>query len=113
MKRARSKNPPRKPSAEPLERAEVPVVWFRDWWLWLSVGAPLLLLIRSLGARLGEPAADDFDFLHHVILKHGFALFDGGGSESFWRPLSHQMYYAAFGGLMLTTPWLITAFHLL
>ncbi len=81
------------------------------WWLWVAVISPVILLIHSAGASFGEPVADDFDFLHHILVRHRLALFDGGGSDAFWRPIPHQLYYWVFGPIMLSTPWLVTVLH--
>ncbi len=70
-------------------------------------------MLHSLGAPLGEPAAEDFDFLHRALLEHRHTLLDGGGSLAFWRPLSHQVYYLLFGPLMLAHPRAIAAIHVL
>ena len=83
----------------------------RDPWGWASLAALLPLLLKSLGAPLGEPVADDFDFLHHALLLHRHGLLDGGGSAAFWRPLAHQIYYTALGPLILTHPWAVAALH--
>jgi tetratricopeptide (TPR) repeat protein len=85
----------------------------RDPWLLILALPPLLILLHSLGAALGEPAADDFDFLHHVVVERRLNPFDGGGSESFWRPVPHQAYYAVLGPLMLSHPRWVAALHLL
>jgi len=85
----------------------------RDPWLWLTGAAVLPLLLKSLGAPLGEPAAEDFDFLHHAVLLGRHSWLDGGGSLSFWRPLAQQGYYGAFGELMLAHPGVMAAIHAL
>ena len=69
------------------------------------------LLLRSIGASLGEPVAEDFDFLHRTPFADTGSLLDGGGSTSFWRPLAHQVYYASFGRLVLAHPALVAALH--
>jgi hypothetical protein len=75
-------------------------------------GALLAVALHSRAAPLGEPAAEDFDFLHRTLIERRFAFFDGGGSLAFWRPLSQQVYYALLGPLMLTQPRAIGALHL-
>jgi hypothetical protein len=60
---------------------------------------------------LGEPVAEDFDFLSRALLSANHTLLDGGGSAAFWRPVSHQLYYLAFGRLMLWEPRLMAAVH--
>jgi len=69
------------------------------------------LLLHSLGAPLGEPVADDFDFLHRVLYAPHFSLFDGGGAARYWRPLSRQIYYEVLAPLMLPQPGFIAALH--
>src|SRR2546426_184829 len=56
-----------------------------DPWPLLAAAAALLPLWQSFGAPLGEPAADDFDFLHHALFGPA-SLFDGGGALVYWRP---------------------------
>ncbi len=73
----------------------------------------LPLVIHSLGAPLGEPVAEDFDFLRHWRLLGERSLLDGGGSLAFWRPVSHQLYYAALGSLILSKPAAVAAIHAL
>ena len=91
-------------------RAPVVPAW-RDLWAWLSALSVLPLLLRSLGAPLGEPAAEDFDMLRRALLEHAHSLFDGGGSVAFWRPGAFQIYFAALGDLILTHPRLVAALH--
>ncbi|HVP14615.1 MAG TPA: hypothetical protein VMS88_03665 [Terriglobales bacterium] len=69
------------------------------------------LVLRSLGAPLGEPVADDFDFLHRALLEGRHTFLDGGGSAAFWRPLSHQGYYDLLGPLLLRAPGVVAAIH--
>jgi hypothetical protein len=64
------------------------------------------------GAPWGEPVAEDFDFLHRALLQGMGSLLDGGGSQAFWRPIPHQLYYAAFGRLILAAPALVAVIHL-
>ena len=70
------------------------------------------LVLHSVGAPLGEPAAEDFDFLHRALLERNHSLLDGGGSQAFWRPLSHQVYYILLGPLILSHPRVVAAIHL-
>jgi tetratricopeptide (TPR) repeat protein len=88
----------------------------RDPWAWASLLAIVPLLVRCAGAPLGEPVAEDFDFLRRALFVQPAglsSLFDGGGSTAFWRPLAHQVYYAAFGPLMLDHPRVIASLHAL
>lgn len=94
------------PAATPGRSASARVPW-----AWLCSLAPLLLLVHSWGAPLGQPVAEDFDFLHHALFAP-FRFFDGGGSNAFWRPLSHQLYYRALAPLILDHPALVAALHL-
>src|SRR5262245_34358788 len=64
------------------------------------------------GAPWGEPVAEDFDFLRRALLDGMGTLLDGGGSHAFWRPISFQLYYAAFGRLILGAPAVVTVVHL-
>ena len=105
---------PRRPSAAPVARAiEPPPPTWRDGWAWASAAAVLAPLARSLGSRLGEPAAEDFDFLHRTLFRGMGSLLDGGGSEAFWRPLPHQVYYATLGRLALSHPGILAGIHVL
>ncbi|HEY3215788.1 MAG TPA: hypothetical protein VGK93_04790 [Candidatus Eisenbacteria bacterium] len=72
-----------------------------------------LPLVHAWGAPLGEPVAEDFDFLHHLLFSSSHSLLDGGGSKSFWRPVAQQLYYRGLGGLMLSHPGLVAALHTL
>jgi len=82
----------------------------RDPWALVAVLAVLVLVVRAWGAPLGEPVAEDFDFLQRALFQR-FTLFDGGGSSAFWRPIPHQLYYLAFGRLMLAHPGTVAAIH--
>src|SRR5262245_41461789 len=64
------------------------------------------------GAPWGEPVAEDFDFLRRALLDGMGTLLDGGGSHAFWRPIPFQLYYAAFGRLILGAPAVVTVVHL-
>jgi hypothetical protein len=96
------------PSAE---RPAPPPARWRDPWAWASALAVLPLLAKSLGAPLGEPVAEDFDFLHRALLEGRHTLLDGGGSTAFWRPLAHQVYYLLVGPLLLRSPGLVAVLH--
>ena len=85
----------------------------RDPWTWLTLAAVLPLAWRMAGAPWGEPVAEDFDFLHRALLQGMGSLLDGGGSQAFWRPVPHQLYYAALGPLLTRAPHWVTVFHLL
>jgi tetratricopeptide (TPR) repeat protein len=85
----------------------------RDPWAWLALAGVVPLVLHCLGAPLGEPVADDFDFLHRALLEPTRSLLDGGGSLAFWRPLSHQLYYLGLGRLMLTAPGAVAGLHVL
>ena len=85
----------------------------RDPWAWLSVLGVLPIVLHALGAPLGEPVAEDFDFLHRVMFSKTHTLLDGGGSSAFWRPVAHQLYYETFAGLILHHPRLVSALHVL
>jgi hypothetical protein len=69
------------------------------------------LVVHSLGARLGEPVADDFACLHRAQFTRGLSLFDGYGSAFYWRPLSRQLYFKLLAPLMLPQPAWIAALH--
>jgi hypothetical protein len=90
----------------------MPPVW-RDPWAWSVLLGVVALLLKCFGASLGEPVANDFDFLHRALLQGTGTLLDGGGSLAFWRPLSHQLYCAALGRLMLAHPGAVAAIHVL
>lgn len=81
-----------------------------DPWAILAGAAALLPLWKSLGAPLGEPVADDFDFLHHALFGPA-SLLDGGGALIYWRPLARQIYYGALGHVMLSNPLAIGLLH--
>src|SRR6185436_2898684 len=92
--------------------AVAPPTW-RDPWAWATLLAVIPLLIRCAGTPLGEPVAEDFDFLRRTLFVGVGSLLDGGGSTSFWRPVAHQLYYAALGPLLVTRPALVAALHVL
>ena len=81
-----------------------------DPWAFAAGAAALLPLLKAIGAPLGEPVADDFDFLHHALFGPR-NLFDGGGALIYWRPLARQIYYGALGHVMLTSPLAIALLH--
>jgi hypothetical protein len=85
----------------------------RDPWLWASALAVLPLLLHSLGAPLGEPVADDFDYLRHVVFSRTHSLFDGGGASLYWRPIGRQLYYTLLTPQILHHPAVVVAVHVL
>ena len=87
--------------------------WLKDRWCWAALASVLVLVAHSVGAPLGEPVAEDFDFLSRALLSGRHTLLDGGGSQAFWRPVSHQLYYLIFGRLMLAAPWAMALVHAL
>ncbi len=109
MSRARGPRPPA--AARDPDSAGVPPA-ARDPWAWLTLLAILPLVLRMAGAPWGEPVAEDFDFLRRALLEGMGTLADGGGSQAFWRPIPHQLYYAAFGRLILAAPAAVAVFHL-
>jgi tetratricopeptide (TPR) repeat protein len=94
--------PPPPPPAPPV---------LRDPWAWATLLGVLPLLAKCVGAPLGEPVAEDFDFLHRSMFHGLGSLFDGGGSQAFWRPLAHQVYYALLGPLVLAHPLAVGLLH--
>ena len=96
-----SRRPPAAPPVVALAPAGEPPPLLRDPWAWVALGVVLLLIVRSWGAPFGEPVADDFDHLHHVLFSHDRSWWGGGGSSSFWRPLAYQGYYGALAGVIL------------
>ena len=105
--RATSAPPAPQPAAPPAP----PRPLVRDPWGLVVVAAVGTLIARAWGAPLGEPFAEDFDFLQRALFQK-FTLLDGGGSTSFWRPIPHQLYYIAFGRLMLAHPGAVAAIHI-
>lgn len=89
-----------------------PPTW-RDPWAWASVLALAPLLVRCAGAPLGEPVAEDFDFLRRSLFGGVGSLLDGGGSTAFWRPVAHQLYYTALGPVIVGAPRVVAALHAL
>ena len=100
---------PARPAVPPA--APPPPTW-RDPWAWAAALSPIALVLKSLGAPLGEPVAEDIDFLHRAFLEPGGrTLLDGGGSTAFWRPIPHQLYYQILGPTILHHPLWIAALH--
>lgn len=99
-------------SASP-ERASAPLpaAW-RDPWTWWAAASAIPLALAMRGAPWGEPVAEDFDFLHRALLQGMGTLLDGGGSQAFWRPIPHQLYYAGLGPTLVSHPWIATVLHL-
>ena len=69
------------------------------------------VVLHSLGAPLGEPFADDFDYLHRALFGGRGSFFDGYGSNLYWRPLGRQVYYGALSRVILANPGAIAALH--
>jgi hypothetical protein len=78
----------------------------------VSLLALVPLLLHSLGAPLGEPVADDFDHLHYALFSPHPTWLDGGGSQSFWRPLAYQGYFGLLAGVFIATPAAVVVLHL-
>src|SRR5262245_26192428 len=108
LRRAPPSEPPRPAPPPPA----APPTW-RDPWAWLAALSVIPLLLKAWGAPLGEPVAEDFDFLRPALFERSWHLLDGGGSDAYWRPLSLQIYYRAFGRLMLAHPGVVAALHAL
>ena len=83
-----------------------------DPWAWATLLAVLPLAFAMRGAPWGEPVAEDFDFLRRALFQGAGSLLDGGGSNMFWRPVPFQLYYAAFGRLILAAPAAVSTIHL-
>jgi len=107
------------PSPSPAPRAEPapsppaspPATW-RDPWAWLTAAAVLGVVWRSRGNPRGEAFAEDFEFIRHLLLENHRSLLDGGGSQAFWRPVSHQLYYLTVGRWILPHPGWVAALHI-
>ena len=82
-------------------------------WTALAAAAAVLPLAKLWGAPLGEPVADDYDFLHRALLEPSRSLLDGGGALIYWRPLARQIYFGALGHLMLSHPLAVAILHAL
>lgn len=110
--RRRRRGPRQTPRTAPGESARLASAPSKgDPWQWTIPLALIPLVLHSMGAPLGEPVAEDFDFLHRAIFPTHWTLFDGGGSQSFWRPGVHQIYYGLLGRLMLSDPLLVALLH--
>ena len=83
-----------------------------DWWLIGALLFPAIMLVGLRGAHLGEPVADDFDYLYYRAFIGRWSLFDGGGALLSWRPLARQLYFAAASHLVVVHPGVFAAFHL-
>ena len=92
-------------------RPGAPGSLLREPWLAVALASIVLLVVRLRGAALGEPVADDFDHLHHVLFSADHSWLGGGGSRSFWRPLAYQGYYRLLHRVILSYPALITLLH--
>ncbi|HEY6193745.1 MAG TPA: hypothetical protein VI504_01775, partial [Candidatus Eisenbacteria bacterium] len=108
----RPARPAPRPAAPVSPPSAAPGPLANDRWLWAALAAVLLVFVRSLGAAFGEPVADDFDHLHHALFVRGGTWFDGGGSQSFWRPLAYQGYYGLLHDVILAHPVWIVGLHL-
>lgn len=82
-----------------------------DPWAWVVLLGVLPLVLRSLGAPLGEPIADDFDYLYRALLTHERGFFDGFGSILYWRPVGRQVYYLLLSPLIVAAPWIVPTLH--
>ncbi len=110
VKRRRPTPPPRQhPVSQPVA-APIPTLW-RDRWAGLVALSVLAVLFAARMGPLGVPVADDFGFLSRALLHPPVDWLDGGGSPLYWRPVSRQLYYAMFGQLMLSQPYLVALFH--
>ena len=103
----------RPPRTSPARAPTPPPGTLRDPWAWGTALAIVPLLAKCFGAPLGEPVAEDFDFLHRTFFRGMGSLLDGGGSQAFWRPLAHQVYYALLGPVMVAHPLAVAALHAL
>ena len=95
---------PPAPAAAPERRAHAI-------WSWLVAFAIVPVFWVSRGTALGEPFADDFDFLHHTLFTGRWQLLDGGGGGLYWRPLARQAYYGLLGPLLLSHPLAVAVLH--
>jgi tetratricopeptide (TPR) repeat protein len=94
----------------PATPGPAPPPW-RDPWALATALAVVPLLVRCAGAPLGEAVAEDFDFLRRSLFSGMGSLLDGGGSSAFWRPVAHQVYYAALGPLIVSRPLAVAMLH--
>lgn len=85
----------------------------RDRRAWAALLVLVFVVARAWGVPFGEPVADDFDHLHHVLFSADRSWLGGGGSASFWRPLAYQGYYQLFTGVILAHPAWIAVLHTL
>lgn len=106
------------PQARPARRAPaigpgVPPAppWHRDPWCAVAVLSVVPLILHALGAPLGEPFADDFDYLHRALLEPKHSWLDGGGFALYWRPLGRQAYFALVAPWILKAPALVAVIH--
>src|SRR5205823_3426776 len=81
------------PSPIPPPPANTALGLRSDRWAWVCLLVAVPSLLASLGGPLGEPVADDYDFLHHAAFAGRGRWLDGGGSLFYWRPLARQLYY--------------------
>ena len=102
-----------RPRPSPARAVAPPPPAARDPWAWASALAVLPVLLHSLGAPLGEPFADDFDYLHRVVFSGVGSFFDGGGSTLYWRPLGRQVYFGALSRAILSHPGAVVGLHVL
>src|SRR5580765_7127094 len=100
------------PASPARAAAPAPALW-RDPWALATALAVVPLLVRCAGAPLGEAVAEAFDFLRRSLFIGVGSLLDGGGSTAFWRPLAHQVYYAALGPLIVSQPLVVALLHVL
>ena len=105
--------PPRAAAAPARTPAASAPPFVRDPWALATALAVIPLLVRCAGAPLGEAVAEDFDFLRRSLFTGMGSLLDGGGSSAFWRPLAHQVYYAALGPLIVSQPLVVALLHAL
>ena len=103
----RARRPEPAPPAPPVS-GPAPPSW-RDAWALVPLLAALALAARAWFPFVGEPIADDFDFLEHARSSGSGAWWDGGGARFYWRPLARQLYYRLFGEAMLAHPAWIAA----
>ena len=104
---------PRSAAAPARTPAAAAPPFVRDPWALATALAVIPLLVRCTGAPLGEAVAEDFDFLRRSLFTGMGSLLDGGGSSAFWRPLAHQVYYAALGPLIVSQPLVVALLHAL
>jgi hypothetical protein len=84
---------------------------WRDPWALFSLLSVVALFAHSLGAPLGVPVAEDFDFLDAALFERTWSWWDGGGSGAFWRPVAQQLYFRLLGTTLLAHPAWVTALH--